>query len=86
MQFIVKLFVFFFALKMLLMIFFRCFCALVVVVWVCEESNTKPDEVDIFFVAVERREILIKMRGRRYGGDGGEKDEKKRRKKYTDEE
>jgi hypothetical protein len=59
------LFVFFFALKMLLMIFFRCFCALVVVVWVCEESNTKPDEVDIFFVAVERREILIKMRGRR---------------------
>jgi hypothetical protein len=80
------LFVFFFALKMLLMIFFRCFCALVVVVWVCEESNTKPDEVDIFFVAVERREILIKMRGRRYGGDGGEKDEKKRRKKYTDEE
>jgi len=80
------LFVFFFALKMLLMIFFRCFCALVVVVWVCEESNTKPDEVDIFFVAVERREILIKMRGRRYGGDVGEKDEKKRRKKYTDEE
>lgn len=80
------LFVFFFALKMLLMIFFRCFCALVVVVWVCEESNTKPDEVDIFFVAVERREILIKMRGRRYGGDGGEKEEKKRRKKYTDEE
>lgn len=80
------LFVFFFALKMLLMIFFRCFCALVVVVWVCEESNTKPDEVDIFFVAVERREILIKMRGRRYGGDRGEKDEKKRRKKYTDEE
>lgn len=48
------LFVFFFALKMLLMIFFRCFCALVVVVWVCEESNTKPDEVDIFFVVVER--------------------------------
>ena len=44
------LFVFFFALKMLLMIFFCCFCALVVVVWVCEESNTKPDEVDIFFV------------------------------------
>ena len=80
------LFVFFFALKMLLMIFFCCFCALVVVVWVCEESNTKPDEVDIFFVAVERREILIKMRGRRYGGDRGEKDEKKRRKKYTDEE
>lgn len=80
------LFVFFFALKMLLMIFFRCFCALVVVVWVCEESNTKPDEVDIFFVAVERREILIKMRGRRYGGDRGEKEEKKRRKKYTDEE
>lgn len=80
------LFVFFFALKMLLMIFFCCFCALVVVVWVCEESNTKPDEVDIFFVAVERREILIKMRGRRYGGDVGEKDEKKRRKKYTDEE
>ena len=80
------LFLFFFALKMLLMIFFRCFCALVVVVWVCEESNTKPDEVDIFFVAVERREILIKMRGRRYGGDRGEKDEKKRRKKYTDEE
>ena len=77
---------FFFALKMLLMIFFCCFCALVVVVWVCEESNTKPDEVDIFFVAVERREILIKMRGRRYGGDRGEKDEKKRRKKYTDEE
>ena len=80
------LFVFFFALKMLLMIFFCCFCALVVVVWVCEESNTKPDEVDIFFVAVERREILIKMRGRRYGGDRGEKDEKKRRKKYADEE
>lgn len=80
------LFLFFFALKMLLMIFFRCFCALVVVVWVCEESNTKPDEVDIFFVAVERREILIKMRGRRYGGDRGEKEEKKRRKKYTDEE
>lgn len=80
------LFVFFFALKMLLMIFFRCFCALVVVVWVCEESNTKPDEVDIFFVVAERREILIKMRGRRYGGDRGEKDEKKRRKKYTDEE
>jgi hypothetical protein len=53
---------------------------------VCEESNTKPDEVDIFFVAVERREILIKMRGRRYGGDRGEKEEKKRRKKYTDEE
>ena len=79
------LFLFFFALKMLLMIFFRCFCALVVVVWVCEESNTKPDEVDIFFVVVERREILIKMRGRRYGGDGGEK-EQKRRKKYTDEE
>ena len=79
------LFLFFFALKMLLMIFFRCFCALVVVVWVCEESNTKPDEVDIFFVAVERREILIKMRGRRYGGDRGEK-EQKRRKKYTDEE
>ena len=77
---------FFFALKMLLIIFFCCFCALVVVVWVCEESNTKPDEVDIFFVAVERREILIKMRGRRYGGDRGEKDEKKRRKKYTDEE
>ena len=48
------LFLFFFALKMLLMIFFRCFCALVVVVWVCEESNTKPDEVDIFFVVVER--------------------------------
>lgn len=46
-----KLFLFFFALKMLLMIFFCCFCALVVVVvWVCEESNTKPDEVDIFFV------------------------------------
>ena len=45
------LFLFFFALKMLLMIFFCCFCALVVVVvWVCEESNTKPDEVDIFFV------------------------------------
>ena len=42
------LFLFFFALKMLLMIFFCCFCALVVVVvWVCEESNTKPDEVDI---------------------------------------
>ena len=80
------LFLFFFALKMLLMIFFCCFCALVVVVWVCEESNTKPDEVDIFFVAVERREILIKMRGRRYGGDRGEKDEKKRRKKYADEE
>ena len=48
------LFLFFFALKMLLMIFFCCFCALVVVVWVCEESNTKPDEVDIFFVVVER--------------------------------
>lgn len=80
------LFLFFFALKMLLMIFFRCFCALVVVVWVCEESNTKPDEVDIFFVVAERREILIKMRGRRYGGDRGEKDEKKRRKKYADEE
>ena len=79
------LFLFFFALKMLLEIFFCCFCALVVVVWVCEESNTKPDEVDIFFVAVERREILIKMRGRRYGGDRGEK-EQKRRKKYTDEE
>jgi len=26
------------------------------------------------------------MRGRRYGGDRGEKEEKKRRKKYTDEE
>ena len=48
------LFLFFFALKMLLVIFFCCFCALVVVVWVCEESNTKPDEVDIFFVVVER--------------------------------
>lgn len=48
------LFLFFFALKMLLEIFFCCFCALVVVVWVCEESNTKPDEVDIFFVVVER--------------------------------
>lgn len=79
------LFVFFFALKMLLMIFFRCFCALVVVVWVCEESNTKPDEVDIFFVAVERREILIKMRGRRYE-ETEERKSRKRRKKYTDEE
>lgn len=79
------LFLFFFALKMLLMIFFRCFCALVVVVWVCEESNTKPDEVDIFFVAVERREILIKMRGRRYE-ETEERKSRKRRKKYTDEE
>lgn len=48
---------FFFALKMLLVIFFCCFCALVVVVWVCEESNTKPDEVDIFLVVVEKRDI-----------------------------
>ena len=51
------LFFFFFALKTLLMIFFCCFCALVVVVWWCEESNTKPDEVDIFLVLVSSRDI-----------------------------
>jgi hypothetical protein len=77
------LFLFFFALKMLLMIFFCCFCALVVVVWVCEESNTKPDEVDIFFVVVERREILIKMRGRRYGGDTRKERAEREEKKNT---
>ena len=77
------LFLFFFALKMLLEIFFCCFCALVVVVWVCEESNTKPDEVDIFFVVVERREILIKMRGRRYGGDTRKERAEREEKKNT---
>ena len=72
------LLVFFFALKMLLMIFFRCFCALVVVVWVCEESNTKPDEVDIFFVVVERdinknEGKKIRRRQRRERAERGEK-------------
>ena len=72
------LFLFFFALKMLLMIFFSCFCALVVVVWVCEESNTKPDEVDIFFVVVERdinknEGKKIRRRQRRERAERGEK-------------
>ena len=72
------LFLFFFALKMLLMIFFCCFCALVVVVWVCEESNTKPDEVDIFFVVVERdinknEGKKIRRRQRRERAERGEK-------------
>ena len=72
------LFLFFFALKMLLVIFFCCFCALVVVVWVCEESNTKPDEVDIFFVVVERdinknEGKKIRRRQRRERAERGEK-------------
>ena len=72
------LFLFFFALKMLLEIFFCCFCALVVVVWVCEESNTKPDEVDIFFVVVERdinknEGKKIRRRQRRERAERGEK-------------
>jgi hypothetical protein len=50
---------------------------------VCEESNTKPDEVDIFFVVVERREILIKMRGRRYGGDTRKERAEREEKKNT---
>jgi len=75
------LFFFFFALKTLLMIFFCCFCALVVVVWWCEESNTKPDEVDIFLVLVSSRDINKnegkKIRRRDRGGEKEQKEEKK---------